>query len=1368
LTVNADGSLTYVPAAGFSGVDAFAFSVSDGSVNEEAIANITVTGAQIFLPNASFSTASGQTLTVDAADGLLNGATDPSGSSLQMTGISAAGNLPSSWYWDSIQPVGGAYLNTVSNTTIAKGDFYGFVAPGTLFLPTENMGTIGSPFTLPSGSTVTVNADGSFTYIPAAGFTGQDSFSFTVSDGSATATAECDISVVAPQLEVSHVLYMETMGQTLTVDASNGLLQSAYDSTGAAVTVTAVNGTALTNGSATVTLASGSNLTVNSDGSFTYTSAAGLQGADDFSFTASDGTLTATANCEIFVSAPLLEIPDTNYSTTIGRTLTVDATNGLLWSVYDSTGGATVTVTAVNGTSLTGGSATVTLASGSTLTVNSDGSFTYIPAAGFQGDDAFSFTASDGTISTTTNGDIYVVTPQLGVLDPYYTATTGQTLTVNAGAGLLQSVYYTGAAAVTVTSVNGTSLTGGSATVTLASGSTLTVNSDGSFTYTPAVGFQGDDTFSFTASDGVVSQTANGDINVSAPFLEVPDSSYTGTPGQTLAVNAANGLLESVYDSTGAAVTVTAVNGTSLTGGSATVTLASGSTLTVNSDGSFTYVPAANFQGDDTFTFTASDGAITSTANGDVNVAPPELDVFDASYVAGTGQTLNVDAGAGLLAYVYDSTGNPLTITAVNGVAANVGTPITLSPSGATLTVNTDGSFTYVAAPGFQGDDTFTFTVSDGLISATGNADVNVMAPQIYLSSPSYSTLVGQTLNADSSSGLLAYAADSVNNAMTVTAVNGSAANVGTAFTLASGATVTVNADGSFTYVPAAGYQGQDTFDFTVGDGSTSSTATATINVVTPALTVPDRFYGSDGQGLSVDASNGLLAWVQDPTGGTVQVTAVNGSAANVGTATTLPSGATLTVNADGSFTYVPAASSTGTSVKSAMRIASLIGSDSFTFTVSDGTLSSTATATIYSKLVPIGVLPPIGLPIVSMPPVSTEPISLPPIFIGDSGPNSVDYTLAMSATPQALTVKPNALVTLTAPTTGNQPQPVQWQVSTNNGKTWTNVPMSSAVQANKLVVTANSSTSNDQYRAQLVSTSKGKAAQTTNAVALNVVKAPSVAVQASTLKTAAGKKVTLTATVKGTASQIQWQVQTGGSNAWSNISGATSLSYSFTAGATDNGSRYRVIVDNAAGTADSTPVTLAVTFPPTVTLPPTAQTVLVGTKATFTATASANPAPAIQWQASVNNGKTWVNLQNGPSVQGVHTGTLSITTKSAENGEQFRAVFTSGKTSVASSAAVLTVQTPVPVVTVKPASQTVFVNAQATFVAAATGATAVQWQISTDDGQTWTNVRGATTKTLHLKASLAKNGEQVRAVFSNVGGATPSQAATLTVVEKT
>ena len=170
-------------------------------------------------------------------------------------------------------------------------------------------------------------------------------------------------------------------------------------------------------------------------------------------------------------------------ATTVGS-LTIPAGSALLAGAFDSSG-ATVTVTAVNGATIpAGGSATVTLASGARLTVDSDGAFTNVPAAGFQGDDTFTFTASDGTISTVANGDINVAPPQLDVPDAYYSALSGQGLVVNRETGLLSGIFDTNYTPVSVTAVNGTAVpAGGSVAVTLASGGTLTVNADGSFVY---------------------------------------------------------------------------------------------------------------------------------------------------------------------------------------------------------------------------------------------------------------------------------------------------------------------------------------------------------------------------------------------------------------------------------------------------------------------------------------------------------------------------------------------------------------------------------------------------------------------------------------------------------------------------------------------------------------------------------------------------------------------------------------------------------------------------------------------------------------------------------------------------------------------
>jgi hypothetical protein len=68
--------------------------------------------------------------------------------------------------------------------------------------------------------------------------------------------------------------------------------------------------------------------------------------------------------------------------------------------------------------------------------------------------------------------------------------------------------------------------------------------------------------------------------------------------------------------------------------------------------------------------------------------------------------------------------GTVLSVTAVNGQAANVGVPIVL-PSGATLAMNVDGTFIY-SADGDPGVDTFTYTVSDGSMSDTGTVTINI------------------------------------------------------------------------------------------------------------------------------------------------------------------------------------------------------------------------------------------------------------------------------------------------------------------------------------------------------------------------------------------------------------------------------------------------------------------------------------------------------------------------------------------------------------------------------------------------------------------------------------------------------------------
>ncbi len=185
----------------------------------------------------------------------------------------------------------------------------------------------------------------------------------------------------------------------------------------------------------------------------------------------------------------------------------------------------------------------------------------------------------------------------------------------------------------------------------------------------------------------------------------------------------------------------------------------------------------------------------------------------------------------------------------------------------------------------------------------------------------------------------------------------------------------------------------------------------------------------------------------------------------------------------------------------------------------------------------------------------------------------------------------------------------------------------------------------------------------------------------------------------------------------------------------------------------------------PVVTTNPANQTVTAPAAATFTAAATGNPTPTVQWQISVDGGATFTNIFGATSTT-YNTGA----TTAAMNGNRFRAVFTNSAGSATTSAAILTVNATTgtaPVVTTQPTSQTVTAPVAATFTSAASGdpAPTVQWQRSTNGGSTWSNIAGATSTTYNTGATNATmNGNQFRAVFTNSIGSATSTAATLTV----
>jgi hypothetical protein len=155
----------------------------------------------------------------------------------------------------------------------------------------------------------------------------------------------------------------------------------------------------------------------------------------------------------------------------------------------------------------------------------------------------------------------------------------------------------------------------------------------------------------------------------------------------------------------------------------------------------------------------------------------------------------------------------------------------------------------------------------------------------------------------------------------------------------------------------------------------------------------------------------------------------------------------------------------------------------------------------------------------------------------------------------------------------------------------------------------------------------------------------------------------------------VQWQVSTNGGSTWSNASGQTSTSttYSFIAVATENGDKYRAVFSNLFGKATTNAVALTVTSgpaPPIITSQPSSQTVAPNATASFTAAASGTPIPTVQWEVSTDGGQTWSGASGASST----STTYSFTAQTSQNGYQYEAVFTNASGSATTNPATLTV----------------------------------------------------------------------------------------------
>ena len=334
-----------------------------------------------------------------------------------------------------------------------------------------------------------------------------------------------------------------------------------------------------------------------------------------------------------------------------------------------------------------------------------------------------------------------------------------------------------------------------------------------------------------------------------------------------------------------------------------------------------------------------------------------------------------------------------------------------------------------------------------------------------------------------------------------------------------------------------------------------------------------------------------------------------------------------------------------------------------------------------------------------------------------------------------------------------------QWQLSTDGGVSFADI--TGATGSSLSLTNVSISMNNNRYRA-IVSNSCPSSATSTSAI-LTVSGNATVTAQPISTTVCEGINATFTATATGAS--YQWQVSSDGGITYSNIVGATTNTLNISGVSLSmNGNKYRLVVAGCASTSlQSDAATLTVNAQAVVTSQPNNITSCVGNNASFSTTVSGSNL-SYQWQVSTDGGITFSNIAGEVSA------TLQLNNITIDlNNNQYRVNISGDCTpSLVSSAATLSVNNQASI-TSQPVNASGCPGNSVDYTITASGpGLAYQWQVSTDGGNTFNNINGATNSTLTLTgitSSMNNNQYSVIVTSSCSVIGTSSSPVTLTVL---